>query len=375
MDDEDRLLIRDGFRHYRRRYSLTEVRWGLVTLGLMGALTAWVVWKGSHPVDPDLFSDGTALLKPADGTSSLPAPAPARVAPAVDRGPLPPNLAGAGWHEDKMTQFDADNLYVKIDGRADYFKSFGFRRLYGVLLVSDKDPATTVDVELYDLGAVANALGAYGGERAPGISPQVTDSGLQHVDRNALYLARGPYYIRVIGSDETTAVTQKLQVLGEALTAGVKGESLPWAFALFVGQMGIDPGKIAYFAENAFSQAAGRDVWTVRPGGNSDDLEVFVIARNSAADAAKLATKLRAGFLEMGEPIGASLVKDRFLGTLAAVRSTERWVIGVHGAADDSVVTRELGRLKDAFSKASPELKQRARPAVVPSKKGDNGDH
>src|SRR5262245_11086974 len=118
--DEDRLFVRDGWRHYRRTYSLSEVRWGLGVLVCLGALAGWIAWKGKHP-DPALFSDGTALLKTA-------APG---AAPAADRGPLPA-LAGTGWREERIAQFDPENLYVKIDGRADWFKSFGFKRLYGV---------------------------------------------------------------------------------------------------------------------------------------------------------------------------------------------------------------------------------------------------
>ena len=81
-NDEDRLFVRDGWRHYRRTYSLAEVRWGLVVLGALILVGGWVFWKGRHP-DPTLFSDGAALLKSA-------APPPA------DRDPLPQNLAAAG---------------------------------------------------------------------------------------------------------------------------------------------------------------------------------------------------------------------------------------------------------------------------------------
>src|SRR5205085_1307324 len=161
-------------------------------------------WKGRHP-DPALFADSAALLKGATPAT----------APAADRGPLPPNLAGSGWREERIAQFDPDNLYVKIDGRADWFKGFGFRRLYGVLLVNAGDPATTIDVEMYDLGRAANALGAYGGERDPASKPQVAEGGLHHIARNALYMARGPYYLRVIGSDESAVVIAKLPALAD----------------------------------------------------------------------------------------------------------------------------------------------------------------
>jgi hypothetical protein len=360
-NDEDRLFVRDGWRHYRRTYSLAEVRWGLVVLGVLILIAAWVFWKGRHP-DPTLFSDGTALLKSA-------APPPA------DRGPLPKGLAGAGWREDRIAQFDAENLYVKIDGRADWFKSFGFRRLYGALLISEKDPATTIDIEMYDLGKAANALGAYGGERAPDVKPQITETGLFHIARNALYMARGPYYLRAIGSDESPAVTQMLQSLADGLNTGIKGEPLPWAYGFFVGGLGIDPGKISYFVENAFSFGFARDVWAARPRGKDDDLELFVAARASVAEARDLAGKLHKGFLGFGslagKQDGVPLVRDQFLNAFTAVTSSGRWVLGVRGAATKEMLAKELQKLQDALAQAPQALKDRAQPAVEKAGAGD----
>jgi hypothetical protein len=363
--DEDRLFVRDGWRHYRRTYSLAEFRWGLAVLAALVAIAVWVRWKGRH-ADPALFADGTALLKAA-------APA-APTAPAADRGPLPQALAGPGWREDRVAQFDPDNLYVKIDGRADWFKGFGFRRLYDVLLVDEKDPAVTIDVEMYDLARAANALGCYGGERDPKVKPEISDSGLFHIARNALYMARGPYYLRVIGSDESPAVTDKLRALADTLGREIQGQPLPWAYGLFVGGMGIDPGKVTYFVENAFSFGFARDVWAARPKGKDDDLELFVVAKATAADARALATQLHKGFLGFGAAAGkldgVPLVRDQFLNALTAVTTSDRWVLGVRGAASKEMLADQLAGLRQALAQAPQSLKDRAQPAVEKAEGG-----
>jgi hypothetical protein len=382
--DDDRLFVRDGFRHYRRRYSLAEVRWGLVCLAAMALIAGWVFWRGKHPADPNLFSDGTALLQ---GTTAAPVPTMASAPPATtaaavtapDRGPLPRSLAGPGWHEDKLAQFDPENLYVKIDGRADYFKAFGFRRLHSLLLVSDRDPSTTVDVEMYDLGRAANALGAYGGERAPDVKPHVDERGLWHIARNALYMARGPYYLRVIGSDETPAIQDKLAALETALAAAIPGEPLPWSYGLFVGGLGIDPGLVSYFVVNAFSFSFASDVWTARPRGKNDDLELFAAVRASAREARKLETALHKGFLGFGEAAGqvrigghdVPLIKDQLLGAFTAITTSERWVLGARGAASRDMLVAELGRLEHALAQTPAELRQQARPATAGSPDND----
>ena len=380
-EQEDRLFVRDGWRHYRRRYSLAEVRWGLACAGALLVIAGWVAWKGAHPTDPSLFADGAGLLASAPtareitATPAVPAPtvsaAPTGAAPTAgtaDRGPLPAALASAGWREEKIAQFDAENLYVKIDGRADYFKAFGFRRLWSVVLVSAQDPATTVDVEMYYLGRPDNALGAYGGERAPDTKPNIDERGLWHLARNALYMARGPYYLRVIGSDETPVITRELATLAEKLKAAIPGEPLPWAYGLFVGELGLDPGRVTYYPENAFSFSFARDVWAARPRGKTDDLELFVAARSSAGEARTMAAALHKGFMQFGAAAGkldgAPVLKDQFLGAFTVVVPVDRWVLGVRGAASKEMLQAELGRLQQGLARAPAALRERSRPVT-----------
>ena len=384
--DDDRLFVREGFRHYRRRYSLTEVRWGWVVLGTLLLIAGWVAWKGAHP-DPGLFSDGAALLKPADpvvvgapiGLATAPPRAanpigaektPAAATPAaLGRGPLPINLAGSGWTEDKIATFDEENLYVKIDGRADYFRAFGFTRLYSVLLVRDGDAATTIDVEMYDLRRPPNALGAYGGERPQTAKVEVTAGGLHHFDRNALFMARGPYYIRVLGSDETPEISAKLHALADQMIGQVATSPLPWAYGVVVGQMGLGADRMTYFAKNAFSLGFADDVWSVRPQGKDHDLELFLSARKNLAEARDLVAKLQRSFAELGKSAGkrqgVTLIKDQFLGLYSAARNDDRFVLGVRGAESPEVALTQLDQLRAALRAAPEEVRARAAPLAA----------
>jgi hypothetical protein len=373
--DDDRLFVQQGFRHYRRRYSLTEVRWGLAVGATLLLITAWVAWKGAHP-DPSLYSDGAALLKPAEAAKpELATSAPATVsamataaAAPTGRGPLPANLAGGGWTEDKIATYDEENLYVKIDGRADYFRAFGFSRLTSVLLVRDGDAATTIDVEMYDLRTPPNALGAYGGERPQNAKVEVTAGGLHHFDRNALFMARGPYYIRVLGSDESAVVTSKLHALADQMIAGVAAPPLPWAYGVVLGQMGVGADKMTYFAKNAFSLGFADDVWSVRPLGKDHDLELFLSARQDAGAARALAGKLQKAFAELGSAAGKrkgiALVKDQFLGLYSAATNQDRFVLGVRGADTADAAVEEIEKLRAALLAAPAEVRSRAAPVA-----------
>ena len=70
-----------------------------------------------------------------------------------------------GWSEGAVTAFDKDNLYVKINGRADFFLSKGFSQLFFVSLSKSDE---TVDIEMYDMGSPTSAVDAFSAERREG---------------------------------------------------------------------------------------------------------------------------------------------------------------------------------------------------------------
>jgi len=333
---EDRVFVKDGRRHHRRRYSATEFRIGLAVLALLAIFTAWIAWKGAHP-DPELLGSNADLLVES--------------APAADRGILPAGLALPGWREGAVSQFGYDNLYEKIDGREDYYKSFGFERLYYVSLYNEENPGAAVDIEVYDLGEPPNALGALAGERPEGAVADVGQGGIAYLHRNALLMTRGRYYARVIGSDESAETVLQLRHLKRMFEEGVAGPAIPLEYALFVGGLGVDPGRISFTAENAFSFGFANDVYSALL--DDGETEVFVTAAASEGDAGQLAARFTEGFLGYGSAVEEQdrvhWVKDRYIGSVSGAVRFESSVIGVRGAPDLAVAKDAFRRLEDAL--------------------------
>jgi len=334
----DRIFVRDGRRSYRRRYSVSETRSGVVIVVLLLAVVLWVGWKGAHP-DPSLFmletdlSQAGILVEAGQPTSG-----------AAGRGPVPPGLALEGWYEGEMTRFDYDNLFVKINGREGFYKSFGFEMLYFLSIVVTDAPQTIVDIELYDLGSAANAVGAYSGERSPGVSPVVGENGMTHIDRNALFLTQGRYYLRAIGSDESPAVLAELEHIRGRFEQDLPREPLPWGYALFVGAMGLTPGAVSYATENAFSFGFASNVYSARLESGA---ELFVTPAGDKAAAAELAGRYLDGFRRYGSDEGA-FIKDRYQGKYATAIGAGPWVVGFLRAPDASAANGELQKLAAA---------------------------
>ncbi|MEQ9502284.1 MAG: hypothetical protein RIT81_35765 [Deltaproteobacteria bacterium] len=345
---QDRLFNPNGRKHYRRKYNLTEVRIGAAIVLMLGGVLAWVLYKGQYP-DPEIYasSPGQANRAPTK---------------AVERGPVPKGLAMEGWREGELSTFDDSNLYEKIDGREGFYKSFGFQRLYFIALAKKDDLAVTVDIELYDLGSGANALGAFSGEIPPNASPEIGDGGLSVIDRNALFMTRGRFYARGIGADESEAVKAQLAFTADTLAKGLEGEALPWSYALFVSGLGINPGKVSYQPENAFGFSFASDVHTAML--EDGETEVFVVSQADAAAATALAKSFDKGFLQYGEVSktdgGVKWVADRYLNRVSGAKAADVFVVGVRSAEDVEKATAALAKLEAAVAKMSPEQKARA---------------
>lgn len=333
MPPEERIFIQNGRRHYRKRYSHTEVRLGAAVVAALGVIAGWIVYRGAHP-DPALFKTVIPVGEPSQAT---------------ERGPLPRELALSGWEERSLSMFDTSNLYEKINGREGYYKAFGFRFLYFASLQNGSNPETAVDIELYDLGRSENAIGAFAGEMPEDVDVTANERGLSYRTPNALFMARGPVYLRALGSSAESAIQAALDHLQTRFDRAVEAATLPWAYALFVGQRGAAVRDVAYEPENAFSFGFATEVFTAR---RDADMQLFVRRTENRRAAEKLAREFREGFAGIGEvvrgPRGIELAQDRYLGAFSTAAALGALVTGVHSAPDAKTAVSELDALQTA---------------------------
>jgi len=369
------------FRVFRRTYSTTEPKAGAAVLLGLALLAAWVAWRGAHP-DPALSSDPALLETPAvpaevegrsapEGVPREAASGPvAAMVPAPGAG-LVPGLAAKGWSEGTVSRFGADDLYVKINGRADFFLARGFRSLAFVTLAGPAD--ATVDVEAYDLGSAQNALGALAAERPQEAATQSAGGTSWYVSRNALFLARGTSYVRAIGSDESPSVLAQLGRVREAFDAGVAAGERPWTAALFGDALGLGADRLQYTSENAFSFGFAKNVTSATL--DDGETELFVLPAGDEEKARDLAARFEEGFLSYGttaESAAATWVKDQYLDTYARALAAGTMVVGVKGAPDPAKAAKLLAKLEAAVRALPPEVARKAAgaPPAAPRPKG-----
>jgi hypothetical protein len=348
---------------YRPFYSVWEFYAGIGVLVVALAVLGWVMWRGRKP-DPDVFHVSEELLSNKGKETPIykrplqPWTEPGAVrAVAKSLGPFPEGVTSDGWNAGGGVQeFDASTLYEKIDGRETYYKGYGFERLFFLSLSKE---GRTIDIELFNLGTIQNALGAFAGEISnPDVKLVTGKSGFSYTSRNAGFLAHGRFYARIIGSDETEEIRAKVRGVSDALAASLPGEELPWAYELFTARMKLSPRLVQYYARDAFTFGFANEVYSAKVKG---DMEVFFSKRENAEAAGRMARQFAetiAGFAKRVQaPDGVTLLQNDTVGTFDAFSTEGVFVIGVYMAASERDALDWLNRLRD-------QIKATATPAA-----------
>ena len=335
---EDRLFNPHGRRHYRRTYNINEVRIGVIIVAVLVAIAYWVAWRGMNP-DPELFSievTYTQTKQTPDKTSTT----------IAGETTVFPSLDFVGWEAGPPNSYTSDNLYEKINGREGFYKSYGFKQLYTATLANLSDPNAFIDIELFDLGSVQNAFGAYNAERPTNVG---TSTETSYIDRNLLGLSRNTFYLRAIGSLEDPKTHATLTQLKERFVAHIPNAALPWSHELFMTDLGLPQSAIGFEANNAFSFEFGKNVHIAQI---NEETELFIIKKNNQTEAQQLAYQFLEGFLSLGTEIKSDdklFVQDRYLHTYATAESTHSYVIGVRGAPTVAKAQQHLNSLTQAI--------------------------
>jgi len=237
---------------------------------------------------------------------------------------LPKSGAVAGWKmTGKPASYTRANLYDYIDGGADLYLSYGFRRA-AVAEYSGPDKAR-LTVELYDMGSPYDAFGVFAREK-PKEAPRIGDSasyagGLLTFWKNSLFA-------RVFVERESPAAREALLKFGKLTSSAIRMKGRKPPLLHLLPQTGLVAGSLRYLHTdttlNSVLYLPGNplkvDAKTnvvygeyARKGGAPSKL---VIVQYPTAQLAKAAFAAVAGF--HGAPAGAGAKRSY-------VRSTERY--------------------------------------------------
>jgi hypothetical protein len=117
-------------------------------------------------------------------------------------------LAGlpSGWAVGKsgdrhLETFNADNLYEKIDGRAESFLQYGVKGMAYAFYHPTGDPSNELQLYIFEMADSLKALGKYGSEKPEEFQPvAVGDQG--YTSAGSLLFYAGKYYTQIVSTTD-----------------------------------------------------------------------------------------------------------------------------------------------------------------------------
>jgi len=274
-------------------------------------------------------------------------------APVYQLGPFPASILEGGWEPStRLQRFDESNLFEKINGAAPQYFQYGFRELI-YLSIRNPESEQEINIELYDMGSLPNAIGIFAAQRDD--DQELTELGPAHyfpTPAGALGVI-GSYYFKLTGNSNSAALQKKavqiVRVLGDM---DVNAPEIPQIYQVFSERLKIPFARITYEKSDVFQYDFAHDFWFARPESDSD-LRYYVHEADSAENAQALFAELYKNHLydysSASENQGCAVLKHNYLGSFMALCRKLNVVFGVEGAPDPATVEKTLEHLEKAL--------------------------
>jgi hypothetical protein len=256
----------------------------------------------------------------------------------------------------KMEAFDADSLYVKIDGKDDLYLRSGFKQLYCRVFKSNDDPNLSMEICVYDMGAPENALAVFGQQRRPeGEELDIPDFSYKTPD--AVFLAKGKYYVEITGSTAAEPLVKAMETLGRNFASSVANEAGQIEELSLFPKENLIPQSFKLYISGAYGFDGFKEVYSAGYVINGSHITAFICKTSDAAAAEKLANGYRKFLVDNGAAAktaaNAVLKGDVFdmSGETEIVFAKGAFVGGIHAAEKQDVAEAAALKLLDSLSK------------------------
>jgi hypothetical protein len=300
------------------------------------------------------FSFNPAVLVATAAASA--APKPAASAPGESLPTLPPELSALSAPE----TFTTDNLYDKIDGKAELYTTAGFVGMQSQRLALKATNDVWMEWFVYDMGTLPQAFSVFSLQRrADGQPMDFTPFAYQC--QNALFFVCGRYYVEAVTAMPTDAMMAAMRAMARQFVAAhPPGEMRIPELNLFPPE-NLEPNSQNLQVVNAFGFDQFTNVFTAKysvpAGATNIEVQVFFELTKSPAAAAALRNAWRSFLLanggkEIESGNATALGKPiNFMDSIEIAFSQGNAVAGVHAAPDASTAAKIAQELADGLRK------------------------
>ncbi|HUW17815.1 MAG TPA: DUF6599 family protein [Sedimentisphaerales bacterium] len=241
----------------------------------------------------------------------------------------------------KTETYTAENLYEKINGKADFYVDAGFESLSTQRFISRDNENLWMEVYVFDMGNIRNAFSVYSRQKRPGVEAL---PGMQfgYKTTNALYLVLSRYYIELVGSVESDTLLASMAEAGQKARTvlPVNDDARIPELSLFPPE-NLVPDSAKLYLTDTFGFDGLTDTFAAQYIIGNETITAFFSKRPDTANARTVAEAYLNFLLESGgsaKPTTSNILQALnakvvdLYGTSEVVLATGPFVAGVHEA-------------------------------------------
>lgn len=295
------------------------------------------------------YSFNPAVLM-ARQLSATPAPG---AASAIDPAWVPPELQAFGAPE----HFTPDNLYDKIDGKAELYVSTGVARMDCQRFALKDAPDDWFEWFAYGMNGVPQAFSVFSTQRrAEGQTLDLTPYAYQ--TQNAIFFVAGTNYIEAVGSSTNEPLRNAMLAMAKRFVAATSASAGQMPEMRILPTNHIVAGSIELQASDAFGFDQFKNVFTAQYSVDGAELMAFVTSCASPEAATTLRDAYRAFLIENGGKETGSASGElgkpiEIMGSIELVFCRGNYVAGIHAAPSTTAAQQMGDALRQRLAEAS----------------------
>jgi hypothetical protein len=253
-----------------------------------------------------------------------------------------------------VENYNAENLYEKIDGKADLYLQNGFVSLQCRRYSSKVSEQNWAEVYVYDMAKTKNAFAVYSGQKRTGRkSLDWAQFGYKTTD--SIYIAAGNFYFEIILSADSNELLQAAEAGAKQLAAlASKIPSEPFAIGFFPKD-NLVSDSYRLIGKDAFGCEGMDNIFTATYNIDANDLTAYIADMNDSGSAQALFEKYHKFLIENGgkELANTALPEAKaveLFGTTDIIFCDKNYFAGIRGSAPLGDLTNLAAIFKNSLS-------------------------
>lgn len=151
----------------------------------------------------------------------------------------------AGWKLSETRVFDRDTLYDHIDGGAELFLTYDFRKMWSARYVREGQP--DIQLDLSDMGQSSDAFGVFAHSLETPDSPDRQIGQGSQTGNGLVVCWQGNWFLSILASPPGDASARAIRELAEQVVAGLGAAGRLPAVLRYLPETDRIPGSERYF--------------------------------------------------------------------------------------------------------------------------------